>query len=348
LAVIVAAALPSIAGAQSPQTRNRVLVTGQYSHVTLFGHEVANALRDIMASDGRRFRVDVVSRRQMLTTLEGGDDIEAHAFSVDDLKEFAKQLRADWIVDVGAQDAAAAGAEVDPVIVSRTAGIVRQLPPIRTTNARGAARQIASELAADRILEPRYSVQNPDWIAERKPFRLYGNTYYVGTQGLSSILITSASGHVLIDATLAENAPLIEEHIRQLGFRVEDVKLILNSHAHYDHAAGTAALQRASAATVAASPWTARVMEHGKPARDDPQFGLALDYSPVKRVQVIRDGETLKAGAVSVTAHFTPGHTPGGTSWSWQSCENDKCLDMVYADSQSPVSADGYLFTKTG
>jgi metallo-beta-lactamase class B len=92
--------------------------------------------------------------------------------------------------------------------------------------------------------------RNADWTAPQKPFRIYGNTYYVGTQGLSSVLVTSPSGHILIDATLAENAPMIMDHIRELGFRVEDVKLILNSHAHYDHAAGTAAIQRASGAAV--------------------------------------------------------------------------------------------------
>lgn len=190
--------------------------------------------------------------------------------------------------------------------------------------------------------------QNADWTAERAPFRIYGNTYYVGTQGLSSILITSPGGHVLIDGTLAENAPMIVKHIRDLGFRVEDVKLILNSHAHSDHAAGTAALQQASGATVAASSWSARAMESGKDPHDDPQFGLLHDYPPVKGVRVIHDGEVMRVGSLALTAHFTPGHTPGGTTWSWQSCENDRCLEMVYADSQTPVSADGFLFTKSG
>jgi len=195
---------------------------------------------------------------------------------------------------------------------------------------------------------PQYLINNPDWGAPRKPFRIYGNTYYVGTQGLASILIASPNGHVLIDATLAENAPVIMAHIRELGFRVEDVKLILNSHAHYDHVGGTAAIQRVSGATVAASPWSARVIENGTPTRDDPQFGLAQDFPPTTKVRVIHDGEVLRVGSLSLTALFTPGHTPGGTSWTWRSCEKGRCLDVVYADSQTPISADGFLFTKRG
>jgi metallo-beta-lactamase class B len=205
------------------------------------------------------------------------------------------------------------------------------------------------ELLACLLLLPRFAIaqRDPDWTGAQQPFRIYGNTYYVGTHGLASILVTSPSGHILIDATLAENAPAIVEHIRALGFRVEDVKLILNSHAHYDHAAGTAALQRASGATVAASAWSASVMEHGSSPKDDPQFGVLPDYPPVPHVRVVEDGETLQVGPLALTPHITAGHTPGGTSWSWESCEADKCLDIVYADSQTPVSADGFLFSKS-
>lgn len=190
------------------------------------------------------------------------------------------------------------------------------------------------------------SAQNADWSAPHKPFQVFGNTYYVGTQGLSAILITSPNGHVLIDGTLAESAPMIMDHIRELGFRVEDVKLILNSHAHYDHAAGIAPIQRASGAVVAASAWSANVLKAGKSPPDDPQYGILPDFPAVASVRVIKDGEKLTVGPLALTAHFTPGHTPGSTSWSWESCEGARCLGMVYADSQTPVSADGFLFTK--
>jgi len=184
------------------------------------------------------------------------------------------------------------------------------------------------------------------WNVAQKPFRVYGNTYYVGTQGLSAILITSNEGHVLLDGALPESAPSIMANIRTLGFRVEDIKLIVNSHAHFDHAGGIAAIQRASGATVAASPPSAKVLGNGKSGPDDPQFAVALPYPAVARVQVIADGEVLRVGTLALTAHFTPGHTPGGTSWSWKSCESAQCLNMVYADSQTPVSAEGFLFTR--
>ena len=186
-----------------------------------------------------------------------------------------------------------------------------------------------------------------EWNAAQQPFRIWGNTYYVGTRGLGAILITSPSGDILIDGALPESADSIRAHIGLLGFRIEDVKLILNSHAHYDHAGGIAALQRMSGARVAASPWSARVLEGGKALPDDPQFGIALDYPPVRSVRVIADGDTMRVGSLAVVAHFTPGHTPGGTTWTWRSCDGDTCHDMVYADSQTPVSTDGFLFSRS-
>lgn len=185
-----------------------------------------------------------------------------------------------------------------------------------------------------------------EWNVPHAPVRLHGNTYYVGTDGLAAILVTSSAGHVLIDAGLPESAPLVMASIRALGFRVEDVRLILNSHAHFDHAGGIAAVQRASGARVAASAPSASVLRRGTSGPDDPQFGVLLAYPAVPRVSVLADGDTLRVGPLALVAHLTPGHTPGGTSWSWRSCDSaGACLDFVYADSQTPVSADGFLFT---
>jgi metallo-beta-lactamase class B len=185
----------------------------------------------------------------------------------------------------------------------------------------------------------------PVWNTPQQPFKIYGNTYYVGTHGLGSVLITSQAGHVLIDGALPESVPQILANIRSLGFRPEDIKLIVNSHAHFDHAGGIAELQKFSGARVAASNWTAEVMKRGAVPSDDPQFGVIVPIARVAHVEVLKDGQTLTAGAVTVTAHLTPGHTPGGTSWVWQSCENGRCLNLVYADSLTPVSADGFLFS---
>jgi len=185
------------------------------------------------------------------------------------------------------------------------------------------------------------------WNVPEKPFRIHGNTYYVGTHGLAAILVTSPAGHVLIDGALEESAPLIMANIRALGFKVEDVKVIVNSHAHYDHAGGIGPIQQVSRARVLASAPSAVVMTRGTSGTDDPQYGLLLPYPPVSNVRVIADSETVNVGPLALTALFTPGHTRGGTSWTWWSCdEANHCMRAVYADSQTPVSADAFLFTK--
>lgn len=185
------------------------------------------------------------------------------------------------------------------------------------------------------------------WNAPHKPFRIYGNSYWVGTNGLGSILIVGRDGSVLIDGGVAETAPIIEAHIKELGFKIEDVKLLLNSHVHYDHAGGLAELQRASGAGVAASPSSAEVLRRGSSGPDDPQFALLPNFAPVRVMNTVSDGETVHLGSLAITAHYTAGHTPGGTTWSWVSCEGEKCLNIVYADSQTPISSDDFYFTRT-
>ncbi|BAH40273.1 hypothetical protein GAU_3231 [Gemmatimonas aurantiaca T-27] len=186
-----------------------------------------------------------------------------------------------------------------------------------------------------------------EWNAPHAPFRIFGNSYYVGTHGLSAILVTSPDGHVLVDGALPESAPQIVAGIEAMGFRVGDIKIIVNSHAHFDHAGALAEIQRLSGATVAASPSSARWLMAGQSSNDDPQYGMNPGFAKVPRVRVLRDGEVVKVGTLSLTAHFTGGHTPGGTSWSWRSCEGTQCLDLVYADSQTPVSADDFFYTRS-
>jgi len=184
-----------------------------------------------------------------------------------------------------------------------------------------------------------------DLNAPQAPFRIYGDTYYVGTHGVASILIASDRGLVLIDGDLAQSVPQITANIARLGFRPGDVKLILNTHVHCDHAGGIAALQRLTGAAVKASPASAAVLARGGVGRDDPQLGIEAPIAAVENVSTLTDGETLKVGPIAVTAHFTPGHTPGGTSWTWVSCEHGRCLHIVYADSLSVVSAPDFRFT---
>ena len=190
-----------------------------------------------------------------------------------------------------------------------------------------------------------------EWNAPRAPFRLFGNTYYVGVSGLSAILIVSDKGHILLDGGLPQSARLIDDNIRALGFRTEEVRLIVNSHAHFDHAGGLAALQRRSGAQVAASAAGAQALAAGEPTADDPQHGFghqANAFPPLPQVRSVHDGEVLRVGALAITAHLTPGHTPGSTTWTWRSCEGSRCLDVVYADSLNPVAAPGYRFCGGG
>jgi len=188
----------------------------------------------------------------------------------------------------------------------------------------------------------------PGWNEPVDPFRVFGNTYYVGTKGLSSVLITSENGHILLDGALPESAERIDANIRKLHFDLKDVKLIVNSHAHYDHAGGIHALQRASGAAVAASAQGASALKRGENTTDDPQFGFGHDsneFPRANKVRVVKDGEVLRVGTLAITAHLTPGHTPGSTTWTWKSCEDTRCLDVVYADSLNAISAPGFKYS---
>jgi metallo-beta-lactamase class B len=185
------------------------------------------------------------------------------------------------------------------------------------------------------------------WNLQQAPFKIYGNSYYVGVNGLSSVLITSNKGHFLIDGGLPQSAKLIAKNIEQLGFSIKDVKWLLNSHAHYDHAGGLAALQRMSGAKLAASEDSAQAMKTGSALANDPQagYGEAMNFPAISNISIITDGERIELGKNVVTAIFTPGHSPGGTSWTWQSCEASKCVTLVFADSLGSVSDDTYQFS---
>ena len=189
-----------------------------------------------------------------------------------------------------------------------------------------------------------------EWNAPVKPFNIHGNSWYVGTAGLSAVLVTSPQGHILLDGALPQSAPLIIASIKALGFRIEDVKYILNSHAHWDHAGGIAALQRASGATVVASASGALGLQSGTNGKDDPQYQAdpIVHVAKVAKVKVVGEGDTVKVGPLVLTAHMTPGHTPGGTTWTWTSCEGARCLNVVYADSLNPYASGDFTYTGKG
>jgi len=184
----------------------------------------------------------------------------------------------------------------------------------------------------------------PEWTQPVKPFRIYGNTYYVGSRGPTAVLVTSPQGHVLVDATLPENATMVEANIRALGFKLSDVKVILNSHAHIDHAGAIAQVAHDTGATVYASALGAKSLALGGQDPDDPQYEPGKGYSPVKAT-VVSDAGHVRVGPLDIQAHATPGHTPGSTSWTWRSCQGGKCVDIVYADSLTALTNGTYRYT---
>jgi metallo-beta-lactamase class B len=185
-----------------------------------------------------------------------------------------------------------------------------------------------------------------DWSAPQDPFAVYGNTYYVGTGGISAVLITSPVGHILIDGGPPGSSDQIAEHVRKLGFRVEDIRTILNGHEHFDHAGGIAALQKMSGATVLASPAAAEVLRTGQPDKRDAQYPGLKAMTPIANTRAVRDGEVVRLGPLAVTAHFTPGHTLGATSWAWRSSEGGQTMNMVYGDSVNALAAADLSFSR--
>jgi metallo-beta-lactamase class B len=166
------------------------------------------------------------------------------------------------------------------------------------------------------------------WTTPVKPFRIVGDIYYVGTQGLGAYLIGENHDAVLIDGTLAANAPLIEQNIRSLGFRLSDVKLLLENHAHYDHVGALAQIQRDTHAPLYASAGDRWALEHGRP-RGDTNYGV-LKFPPVKVAGIVTDGETLGRGDVRLTAILTPGHTPGCTSFATTVVDGGRPLKVLF------------------
>jgi metallo-beta-lactamase class B len=185
-----------------------------------------------------------------------------------------------------------------------------------------------------------------DWDKAGPPYQIYGNSYYVGTCGISAILITGTDGHILIDGATKAGAEVIAANIRALGFSLSDVKLLLQSHEHFDHVAGLARLQQLSGARLLASPAAAPVLSSGVVAAADPQAGMHEPFPAVRVDGLVTAGQQVTLGQLSLMPVATPGHTPGALSWQWTSCEAGQCQALVYADSLSPISSDSYRFSQ--
>ena len=190
-----------------------------------------------------------------------------------------------------------------------------------------------------------------EWNERHDPFRVHGNTWYVGTDGLTSILVETADGLVLFDGGLTQSAPLIVANIRALGFDPHDIQAIFVSHVHYDHVGGVNALQRMTRARVFTSVPGVEPLSTGRLLPDDPQYRTDSDHGrfpAVRNVTAVADGEAVTIGDVDVRAVYTPGHAHNSVTWTWESCALGTCYDVVYADSITAVSAPGFSFAESG
>lgn len=191
----------------------------------------------------------------------------------------------------------------------------------------------------DPLLKPIAPDYAKRWLEPTPPTKIFGNTYLVGFGDLNVALIKTSAGLILIDGAVPQAVPAIEENIRSLDFKVEDIKYILSTEPHYDHSGGLAALQRDSGAVVLAGIRAVKELQAGEGDPHEPQGSSLEKFPAIKNVRGVRDGETITVGDVTVTAVATPGHTLGSTSWIWKSCEGQACKSVVFASSASPITS---------
>jgi metallo-beta-lactamase class B len=178
-----------------------------------------------------------------------------------------------------------------------------------------------------------FAQETPDWTEPFPPYRVIGNLYYVGSRGLASYLITTPEGHILINSSLESSVPLIRDSVEKLGFRFSDIKVLLISHAHWDHCAGSALLKEMTGAKYFVMEGDVPVVESGGKA--DFQYGDSPDkqYKPAKLDRILHDGDQVRLGDAVLVAHLTPGHTKGTTTWTARVSDGSKVYDVVIVGS---------------
>jgi metallo-beta-lactamase class B len=182
------------------------------------------------------------------------------------------------------------------------------------------------------------SAQNdPTWTEPFPPFHIVGNLYYVGSKGLANYLITTPQGHILINSDLEANVPMIRESVEKLGFKLSDIKILLISHAHWDHDAGSASIKKLTGAKYMVMDADVPVVESG--GKSDFFYKTEL-YPPATVERVLHDGDEVKLGDAVLVAHLTPGHTKGCTTWTMKVKEGGKTYDVVIIG--SPNVNEGY------
>lgn len=192
------------------------------------------------------------------------------------------------------------------------------------------------------------SITGPDavrWLEPDAPLRVFPGLGYVGPKRVKQAVIDTGKGLVLIDAGLPEGLPVLRAHLAELGYRIDQVKWLLVTEPHYDHAGAIAAVVRESGAQVYASASAAAALRHGISSDEDPQRASLIAYAPVKRVTTVRDGQRLRFGNVTIIARAMPGHTPGSMGWSWQACPSGMgCARVFFAASLNSLTAGTYRY----
>lgn len=183
----------------------------------------------------------------------------------------------------------------------------------------------ALAVAAMSMATPAFAQSN--WNKPTEPFHIAGNIYYVGTEGLGAYLFTGPKGHVLLDGATPQGAPIIEANIAKLGFKLSDVKILLNSHAHFDHSGGLAQLKKDTGAQLAVMEGDVSAIEGGfyLGSEDSKTMGAP----PVKVDRVLKDGDKVVLDGIELTANLTPGHSRGCTSWAAKATEAGKTYDVL-------------------
>ena len=188
--------------------------------------------------------------------------------------------------------------------------------------------------------------ETPDWTNPFPPYKIIGNIYYVGSQGLAAYLITTPQGNILINSNLEKSVPMIRENVEKLGFKFSDTKILLISHAHWDHCAGSAAVKELTGAKYMVMDADVAQIEAG--GKGDFQYGdnPASRYQPTKVDRVLHDGDEVKLGSAVLVAHLTPGHTKGTTTWTAKVADGGKTYDVVIVGSPN-VNAGYKLVNNT-
>jgi len=180
---------------------------------------------------------------------------------------------------------------------------------------------------------------SPEWTEPFPPFRIAGNLYYVGSKGLANFLITTQRGNILINSDLEANVPLIRASIEKLGFKFTDTKILLISHAHWDHDAGSAKIKEVTGASYMVMDADVPVVESGGKT-DFHYSGPEFLYPPTKVDRVLHDGDEVRLGGTVLVAHLTPGHTKGCTTWTMKVTDGGKTYNVVIVG--SPNVNPGY------